>query len=139
MKKVLSVCAIIFCALAGTAMQLPSIAPDSRVFELRTYTATPGKFEALHARWRDHTVALFKKHGFNIVGFWVPIETPPGSPQKLVYLLSFKDRASADAAWKAFRADPEWQSVLAESQRDGSLTSNIDDVFMKATDYSPMK
>jgi hypothetical protein len=28
---------------------------DTRVFELRTYYAAPGKMEALHARFRDHT------------------------------------------------------------------------------------
>jgi hypothetical protein len=31
---------------------------DGRVFELRTYHAAPGKMEALHARFRDHTNKL---------------------------------------------------------------------------------
>lgn len=33
------------------------------VFELRTYTTNDGKLDNLNARFRDHTVALFKKHG----------------------------------------------------------------------------
>jgi hypothetical protein len=30
----------------------------TRVFELRTYTAKPGKMKALHARFKDHTNKL---------------------------------------------------------------------------------
>jgi hypothetical protein len=33
---------------------------DGRVFELRTYYAAPGKMDALHARFRDHTCKLFR-------------------------------------------------------------------------------
>ena len=51
-----------------------SLAPDSRCFELRTYTAAPGKLEALHARFRDHTNAIFTKHGMTMLGYWVPSE-----------------------------------------------------------------
>ena len=59
---------------AGSASASPSLAKDSRCFELRTYYAAPGKFEALHARFRDHTNKLFVKHGMELVGYWVPIE-----------------------------------------------------------------
>jgi nucleoside-diphosphate-sugar epimerase len=30
------------------------------------------ELEALHARFRDHTNALFVKHGMTVVGYWVP-------------------------------------------------------------------
>ena len=36
---------------------------DTRVFEMRTYYANPGKMTALHARFRDYTNKLFVKHG----------------------------------------------------------------------------
>ncbi len=36
--------------------------PNRRVFEIRTYTAAEGKLDALQARFRHHTVALFTKH-----------------------------------------------------------------------------
>ena len=39
------------------------------VFELRTYTTHEGKLDALNARFRDHTVGLFKKHGIESIGY----------------------------------------------------------------------
>jgi hypothetical protein len=135
MKTTLLVLAFGLSAFAQTS----SPAPDSRVFELRTYHAAPGKFEALHARFRDHTNALFRKHGMAIVGFWVPTDADKGSADTLVYMLAFKDRQAATAAWRAFGTDPEWIEVRNESQKDGPLTTKIDSVFMAATDYSPLK
>lgn len=111
----------------------------SRVFELRTYHAAPGKLDALHARFRDHTNALFKKHGMSMVGFWVPTDADKGAGDTLVYMLAHASRSAADASWAAFRKDPEWVRVKAESEKDGSLTTKVESVFMTATDYSPMK
>jgi hypothetical protein len=90
-------------------------ATDQRVFELRTYHASPGKLDALHARFRDHTIALFERHGMAVVGFWVPTDPNQGSADTLIYILAHKNRAAADASWAAFRADPEWVKVRAES------------------------
>ena len=114
-------------------------APGGRVFELRTYTASPGKLDALNARFRDHTVALFKKHGMEVVGFWMPIDKDAGAGEKLVYVLARRSRAAADASWNAFRADPEWVKVKADSEKDGGLTVKIESVFLAGTDYSPLK
>ena len=80
---------------------------DTRVFELRTYYAEPGKMTALHARFRDHTNTLFKKHGMDIIGFWVPID-PKEAEQKLVYILAYPSKEAAEKSWKAFRDDPVW-------------------------------
>jgi hypothetical protein len=124
--------------LAGLAAA-PSVAPDSRVFELRTYHSTPEKIEALHTRFRDHTNELFKKHGMTLIGQWVPMDADKGSADTLVYMLAFKDRAAATAAWREFARDPEWMKVYADSQKDGALTTKIDSVFMSATDYSPLR
>ena len=112
-----------------------TIAKDSRCFELRTYTAAPGKLEALHARFRNHTNALFTKHGMTVIGYWEATDVP----DTLVYLLAYKDRESRDAAWKAFGADPEWTKARTASEVDGRLTAKIESVFLGATDYSPMK
>jgi NIPSNAP protein len=112
---------------------------EHRVYELRTYTANPGKLEALHKRFRDHTNRIFAKHGMTIVGFWVPQEEKDGHDNTLVYLLSFPSREAAKKSWDAFRADPEWQRVKAESEKDGVLVSNVKSVFMEPTDYSPLK
>src|SRR3954454_20535084 len=80
---------------------------DNRVFELRIYHAAPGKMKALHARFRDHTCKLFKKHGMTIVGFWSPTDEKEAE-QKLYYVLAYPSKAAADASWKAFREDPDW-------------------------------
>jgi hypothetical protein len=117
------------------AASSPSIAKDSRCFEMRTYYAAPGKIEALHARFRDHTTRLFQKHGMTNVGYWVPKE----KPDTIVYILAYKSREAREAAWKAFRDDPEWQTARKNSEVNGPLTTKIDSVFMDATDYSPMK
>src|SRR5919106_1306765 len=93
-----------------------------RVFEMRTYTAAPGKFEALKSRFRDHTMRLFEKHGMTNLGYWIPAD-PPNSDTTLIYILAYPSREAAKKSWADFRADPDWQKVLKESQKDGSLTA----------------
>ena len=128
-------------ALVAAPALVAEQAPAGRVFELRTYTASPGKLDALNARFRDHTLALFKKHGMDVVGFWTPTDKDAGAGEKLVYILAHRSRAAADASWSAFRADPEWVKVKADSEKEGggSLTVKIESVFLSATDYSPLK
>src|SRR5262245_20251325 len=104
----------------------------SRCFELRTYTVQEGSsIDLLHSRFRDHTNALFKNHGMTIIGFWQPV----AKPNELVYLLAYKDGAARDAAWAAFNMDPEWVKTRTEMQ----VRVQVENVFMRATDYSPMK
>ncbi len=110
-----------------------------RFFELRTYAASPGKMEALHARFRDHTCKLFQKHGMEIVGFWTPT-AGENADRTLVYLLAFPSREARDASFKAFGADPEWQRVKADSEKEGvKLAEKAISQFLAPTDYSPMK
>jgi hypothetical protein len=117
-----------------------SFAQDSRVFELRTYHANPGKLDALNARFREHTNALFEKHGMTLVAYWRPVAPPTdGSGGTLIYVLAYPSVEARDAAWKAFTADPEWIAVRDASEREGKLLSKIDSVLMKATDYSKIK
>lgn len=114
---------------------------DSRVFEMRTYYAAPGKLDALHARFRDHTMALFEKHGMTNLGYWTPIATAPGEAEnpdnKLIYVLAYPSKEAGETSWKAFGSDPEWKKAQGESEKDGKLVSKVDRLFMKATDYSP--
>jgi hypothetical protein len=108
---------------------------DPRVFELRTYHAAPDKSDALNARFRDHTNALFKKHGMEIIGFW----TDEKRPEVLIYILAFPSKDAADKSWKEFVEDPDWIKAKADSEKDGALTTKIERVFMNPTDYSPIK
>jgi len=107
-------------------------AKGSSVFEMRTYTTFDGKLTELDTRFRNHTIALFEKHGMQNVGYWIPTD----KPNTLIYILAHTSKAAASKSWKAFINDPEWQSAYKASIKDGNLVSNIDSVFMNATDYS---
>lgn len=108
--------------------------PDTRCYELRTYTAAPGRMDDLLARFRNHTVKLFEKHGLTNVGYWTPVDR---TDNRLIYLLSSPSRDAHESAFREFGADPEWQRVFKESEADGKLVEKIDSVFLTATDYSP--
>lgn len=110
----------------------------ARVFELRTYTAAPGKMDALNARFRDHTCKLFVKHGMTNIGYWNP-EDPNEAGKKLIYILAFPTQEAADKSWNAFRTDPEWRAVQKASEKDGRLVEKVERVYLKPTDYSPLK
>src|SRR5437773_950791 len=111
---------------------------NTRVFELRTYHSAPGKMEALHARFRDHTRKLFKKHNMTIIGFWSPTDAEQAK-RRLVYLLAFPSQEAAAKSWKDFQADPEWKAVKEASEKDGKLVDKIESVYLKPTDYSALK
>ena len=108
------------------------------IYELREYTASPGRLPKLQARFRDHTLKLFEKHGMTNVGYWT--NSVGGSSDQLVYMLAFPDEGARAKSWAAFQADPEWQKVRSESEADGvPLTHHIVNRLMTPTDYSPLK
>ena len=106
------------------------------IYELRTYEAAPGKLPALNARFRDHTLRIFARHGLDVVGFWTYAHG--GWSNQLVYLMKFEDMADRDRKWASFMADEEWRRVLAESHSEGSLTTRIRSDILAPTDYSPL-
>lgn len=109
-----------------------------RVFELRTYTTLPGRLDALHARFADHTMRLFEKHGMTNIGYF-SLQDEPLAKNTLIYILAHDSREAATASWQAFVADPEWQAVSEASQRDGKIVEKLESVFLDATDYSPLR
>jgi hypothetical protein len=113
-------------------------AQSGKVFELRTYTAPEGKLPNLLARFRDHTLRIFERHGMTNVGYWVPQDSP-ASENTLIYILSHDSREAAAKSWEAFRADTEWQRIAEESQVDGRIVSSVESVFMDPTEFSPMQ
>ena len=126
---------------AGTLWQTDTAVhaqSDGKVFELRTYTALEGRLPNLEARFRDHTMRIFEQHGMSNVGYWVPQDAPT-SDNTLIYIIAHDSREQAAENWQSFRDDPEWTEVARASQVDGRIVSNVDAVFMEATDYSPMK
>ena len=113
-------------------------AVDTRVFEMRTYYAAPGKMKDLHARFRDHTCKLFEKHGITLIGFWSPTK-PEDAEQKIIYVLAYPNKEAAEKSWKEFMADPYWKAAQKKSEENGKLVSKVESVYMNPTDYSPLK
>jgi hypothetical protein len=40
------------------------------IYELRVYTVVPGRMPNLLARFENHTLKIWQKHGIEQVGFW---------------------------------------------------------------------
>lgn len=114
--------------------------PQGLVYELRTYTTAEGRLPNLNARFRDHTMKLFERHGITNVLYTTPVK-PDLKDKTLVYFIAHKDREAADASWKAFIQDPEWKKVAAESQKDGRILvkGGVQRQYLTLTDYSPQK
>jgi len=136
MKAVLS-----FLCGAGVTLGFSAISgsnPSHHVYELRMYHVNEGKTEALQARFRDHTDAIFKRHNMRSVGYWVP-EDAPSSQNLFVYILEHPSRAEAEKNWAEFQADPEWQKVKAESEKNGKLVDHIDSYLIDPTSFSALQ
>ncbi len=132
-------CAIV-AGLIFTAQESATQADEqeqTRIFEIRTYTTNPGKLSALHARFRDHTMMLFEKHGMKNVAYWTPADEKLAD-NTLVYIVSHASEEAAKKSWKAFGQDPVWQAAYKESIKDGKLVKKIDRQYLIPTDFSPM-
>lgn len=106
---------------------------DQTVYELRTYTTNEGKLDDLHARFRDHTIGLFNKHGMTSIMYWTPI----GKPNTLIYVISHASREQANQNWQDFINDPDWKVIAERTNANGAiLAAAPESVYMKATDYS---
>jgi hypothetical protein len=132
----LSAAAFVLPSSSGKARESGQEPGADKVYELRIYHVMPGKLDALLARFRDHTMKLFERHGMKNVAYW----TPADEPQKgdtLIYILQHPSRAAAVENWKAFQDDPEWKSVKTKSEENGKLVEKVDSTYMSLTDFSP--
>ena len=119
------------------------------IYELRVYTALPGRREAMLARFRDHTTRLFEKHGMRNIGYWTnyaggrygerALGPGAGILPALRPELADLDVAQRERAWAAFSADPEWREAYEESERDGPIVSHSENRLLQPTDFSPLR
>jgi len=117
-----------------------NVDPKARCFEVRQYTVDKarvgtgtfnGSINELHQRFREQEVAIFKKHGAEIVGVWQRLD----NPDTLVWMLAYRDRAHREDVWAKFAADPDWKALSSKY----SVPINAQVFMMSATDYSPLK
>src|SRR5436190_18903344 len=133
MKRLLPLFALV--PLAALPVETRAAEKDTKVYEMRVYYAAPGKLEALNARFKNHTMTLFDKHGLTNVGYFVPVGE--NKENKLVYFISAPSKEARDKSFKAFAADPDWKKAAAESEKDGKLVDKVESRFLTVTDYSP--
>jgi hypothetical protein len=125
-------------AFAAGVLMTRIAAQDRHVYELRTYTALPGRLDALSKRFREHTTKLFEKHGMHSVGYWMPADSP-ASQNTLIYILQHDSREAAKKSWDEFQNDPEWKKVRDDSEADGKIVEKVVSVYMTPTDYSKLQ
>jgi hypothetical protein len=129
MKITLSILLLASLHLASFAQKA-----DTRYFELRTYYCNPGRLDALIERFRNHTIALFEKHGMENIGYWLPTDNKDNA---LYYVLAYPSKVGRDTSWKAFLNDPVWKEAAAKSEESGKIVAKVTSVFMTAAEFSP--
>lgn len=107
------------------------------IYELRTYTAMPGRMADLNRRFADITLGYFAKHGIKVVGFWT--NEIGGSSDQLIYLLAYDSLADREAKWRTFAGDGERLAAFAETEKNGPLVARLTAQILRPTAYSPMQ
>jgi hypothetical protein len=109
-----------------------------QLFEMRTYYCLPDKYPNIVARFRDHTLKLFKNHGMQNIMYFETIEKE-GTQPTLLYFITHKSAEAAKTSWDEFRKDPNWVKVRDESEKTGKIVEKVESVYMIATDFSKIK
>ena len=102
-------------------------------------SATRVKLETLKTRFRDHTIEIFKRHGMESIGYWVP-QDGPEAKTTLIYIISHASREQAKKNWAEFQADSEWKKVAADSEKEGKILAKPpESKFLEPVDFSMLK
>jgi hypothetical protein len=107
------------------------------LYELRTYTAMPGRLPDLNRRFAEITVGFFDKHRIQVVGFWT--NELGGASDQLLYILAYDSLADRETKWNAFVADKDRLAKFAETEKNGPLVRRLTAQILRPTAYSPMK
>lgn len=114
--------------LLATTAYSPAPKHSGRIQELRVYHAMPGRLPEVNARFANHTLGFFEKHGIGVVGFWTEVY---GVSNRLVYLTSFDSLAEREKRWGSFVTDPAWAKVRAETEKNGPIVEYIENRLLK--------
>jgi hypothetical protein len=115
-------------------------ADSDRVFELMIYHTVPGKVPALESIFRD-VAKLQAKYDLNVIGYWIPNEDCAWK-NTFVYLVVHPNRKAAEVNWHALHSDPEFLPYRKSAEPliekiNGDY--EVDEVYMRPTDFSAMK
>ena len=103
--------------------------------QLRIYEIFERNKAAFHARFRDHAMRIMQKYGFKFLALW---EARSDKETEFVYLLSWPEEATKEAAWREFLADLEWKEIKRVTNAEhGDLVGEIEDRVLTSTVYSP--
>jgi heme-degrading monooxygenase HmoA len=105
------------------------------IYEYRAYYVMPGKKQALLDRFAHYTLRLFERHGIRLVGFWEP---EIGDSTEVVYLCAYEDLNQRQAAWTAFRADPDWHEAVRITEANGPLVERVVNKIWKPVPFLPL-
>ena len=79
-------------------------------YELRVYTALPGKRDALAERFASRTAAIYARHGITNVGYWIPQESDPelgiSAENTFIYIRGYPSKQERDKRLTAAHDDP---------------------------------
>ena len=107
------------------------------IHEFRVYQPVPGQMLKLQARFRDHLLAIWEKHGIRPLGFWTTLVGE--SSNELTYILPWESLADRESRWTAFLNDPAWHKVRDDSERDGPIVASIKSQILTPTAFSALK
>jgi hypothetical protein len=105
-------------------------------FELRVYTAQPGKRDALAERFANRTAAIFARHGITNVGYWIPVQSDPelgiSAENTFIYIRGYPSKEERDKRLKAVRDDPEFVQVVTKQEEnpDTKLVLKVHNIDM---------
>lgn len=105
------------------------------IYELRTYTCVPGRMPEAIARFPEHALPLWEKHGIELVGFWTVVV---GTSNQLIYMLRWRSLAERGARWATFQNDPAWIEARAQTEANGALVASVTNQLLEPTDFSPV-
>lgn len=119
--KLLAVFGVAF-GIAGLAWGYAQEKKAVGFFELRVYTAQPGKRDALAARFANHTASIYARHGITNVGYWIPQQSDPelgiSAENTFIYMRGYPSKEERDKRLTAAHDDPEFKQVVTKQEQN---------------------
>ena len=110
------------CGVVGVAWGYAERQKAVGFYELRIYTAQPGKRDALAARFASRTAAVYARHGITNVGYWIPQQSDPelgiSAENTFIYMRGYPSKEERDKRLTAAHDDPEFLEVVTKQEKN---------------------